>query len=143
MRIFTWRDAASAASLACVTQHEALLQQIDELIDHLLSFERLHAEQLGALDPVVLATLIEVRARLAATVIAEGGAATERAVTSAVSGWDEAETLLGEHTRALFGPGPAGRHAYVMATAPSARSTSASSVDGSSGSSASIASTTS
>ncbi len=144
-----------------MTQHEALLQQIDELIDHLLSFERLHAEQLGALDPawtesarnlmhylalrqrdlrdvqlalsqaglsslgrseaVVLATLIEVRARLAATVIAEGGAATERAVTSAVSGWDEAETLLGEHTRALFGPGPAGRHAYVMATAPSAR----------------------
>jgi pyruvate kinase len=34
--------------------------------------------------------------------------------------WAKAEALLHENTRALFGPRPAGRHVYIMVTAPDA-----------------------
>jgi pyruvate kinase len=34
--------------------------------------------------------------------------------------WAKAEALLYENTRALFGPRPAGRHVYIMVTAPDA-----------------------
>jgi len=34
--------------------------------------------------------------------------------------WARAEALLHENTRALFGPRPAGRHVYIMVTAPEA-----------------------
>src|ERR1019366_1034234 len=34
--------------------------------------------------------------------------------------WAKAEALLHENTRTLFGPRPAGRHVYIMVTAPDA-----------------------
>jgi pyruvate kinase len=141
--------------------HPALLKSIDELIHHLLAFERRHTRELHALDAAwadsarnllhylamrqrdlrglqltltqsglsslgrseaaVLSTLLEVRARLAATVHATGAEVPALEDVPAATPWSRAETLLHEHTRALFGDRPAGRHVYVMATAPSAR----------------------
>ena len=141
--------------------HESLLRKLDELIDHLASFERANTDLIESLHPawtesarnllhylalrqrdlrdlqlaltraglsslgrseaVVMPTLLEVRARLAATVRGRGGAVIDRDAPASIGRFHAAEVLAEEHTRALFGPPPADRHAYVMATAPSAR----------------------
>jgi pyruvate kinase len=100
--------------------HYLALRQRD-LRDVQLALLQSGLSSLGRSEGSVLSTLCEVRARLAASVTVEGGAAPTVPVIEGATRWSDAEALLHEHTRALFGPKPQGRHVYVMATAPSAR----------------------
>jgi pyruvate kinase len=53
------------------------------------------------------------------------GAREEAAGTADALDWAKAEALLHENTHALLGPRPAGRHVYIMVTAPAAAEASA------------------
>jgi pyruvate kinase len=50
----------------------------------------------------------------------DSGAREEAAGTADALDWAKAEALLHENTHALLGPRPAGRHVYIMVTAPAA-----------------------
>lgn len=88
-------------------QHDLRALQLGLLRHGLSSLGRLEAHTLDAVT--------RVRERLQELV---GVPLTKRLPTA--PSWEEAEVLLHEHTRALLGPRPAGRHVYVMVTAPAA-----------------------
>jgi pyruvate kinase len=80
---------------------------------------------LGRSESFVMGSLLEVRLRVAETLLARAGLPASELDEiverrrSALS-WQTAKFLLHGHTHAVFGPKPDGRHVYVMVTAPSA-----------------------
>ncbi len=70
---------------------------------------------LGRCEGHVRDTLLRLRAWLSG----ERGDATATAAAESLD-WAKAEATLHENTRAVFGPRPAGRHVYIMVTAPDA-----------------------
>ncbi len=78
-----------------------------------LELAALGLSSLGRCEGHVRDTLI----RLCAWLSTQRSAATRAADEL---DWAKAEALLHENTRALFGPRPAGRHVYIMVTAPDA-----------------------
>jgi pyruvate kinase len=99
--------------------HYLALRQRD-LRELQLALSQRGLSSLGRSESAVLATLVAVRAQIASTLRAAGADAPDRDAPASTTGWTEAERQLHEHARALFGPKPAGRHVYIMATAPSA-----------------------
>ncbi len=146
--LLTAIDRLIEQALANEHAHEELLARIDpawsesarnllhylalrgvDLRDLQLALSQAGLSSLGRSEGSVLATLAQVRARLAATVREEGGTPAPMRELSPI-GWSRAEALLHEHSRELFGPKPAGRHVYVMATAPSAKEADGAWMDG-------------
>lgn len=78
-----------------------------------LELAALGLSSLGRSEGHVRTTLCQLMEWLGAK---EGAAATDKAAPQL--DWAKAEVLLHENTRTLFGPRPAGRHVYVMVTAP-------------------------
>jgi pyruvate kinase len=104
--------------------HYTALRQLDlRKLQLLLQQEGLSS--LGRSESFVMASLLEVRLRIAEALLARGEAtrdeidrlAERRA--GALSG-RTAQFLLHTHTHEMFGPKPEGRHVYVMVTAPDA-----------------------
>jgi len=104
--------------------HYVALRQ-HELRELQLLLQQRGLSSLGRSESFVMASLLEVRLRVAEALHASGEAAeTEleglferrgHAVSSQMG-----EFFLHSHTRAAFGPKPEGRHVYVMVTAPGA-----------------------
>jgi pyruvate kinase len=98
------RHRDSAANLA----HYIGLRKRD--LHHLqLELASLALSSLGRCEGHVLDTLQRLAAWLGAPV-----------PTPVTLGWRQAETLLHDNARALFGPKPPDRHVYIMVTAPDA-----------------------
>ena len=104
--------------------HYVALRQLD-LRELQLLLQQRGLSSLGRSESFVMASLLEVRLRIAEALHARGEApASELAGLverrrGAVS-WQMGEFFLHSHTHAALGPKPDGRHVYVMVTAPSA-----------------------
>jgi len=110
----------SARNLVCYTA----LRQLD-LRELQLLLQQQGLSSLGRSESFVMASLLELRLRVAEALLARGG--TRRAETARIAArrdaclsWRTAEFLLHAHTHAILGPKPAGRHVYAMVTAPDA-----------------------
>lgn len=113
-----WRE--SARNLV----HYTALRQLD-LRELQLLLQQHGLSSLGRSESFVMASLLAVRMRIAETLRGrrEGGSTALAELSESRAGalsWQMAEFLLHAHTRAAFGPKPAGRHVAVMVTAPSA-----------------------
>ncbi len=104
-------SARNFAHYVSVRQHDLRALQLG-LLGHGLS-------SLGRLEGHVVDAIAQVRQRLDDALAAPRHGAGEDLADHAPS-WDQAQRLLHAHTQALLGPRPAGRHVYVMVTAPSA-----------------------
>lgn len=100
------------------------LRQLD-LRELQLLLQQHGLSSLGRSESFVMRSLLEVRTRVAETLLARGEA-TATELEEIVSrrhkafSWQMAKFLLHGHTHAVFGPKPNGRHVYVMVTAPGA-----------------------
>jgi pyruvate kinase len=103
-------SARNFAHYVSVRQHDLRALQLG-LLGHGLS-------SLGRLEGHVVDAIAQVRQRLDDALAAPRHGAGEDLADHAPS-WDQAQRLLHAHTQALLGPRPAGRHVYVMVTAPS------------------------
>ena len=77
---------------------------------------------LGRCESYVINNLEQVLERISDSLAARrapGKAIPARPIAGRSLAWQDAEKILHRHTRDLFGPKPAGRHVYIMATAPS------------------------
>jgi pyruvate kinase len=104
--------------------HYAALRQHD-LRELQLLLQQHGLSSLGRCESFVMASLLEVRMRVAEALIAsrtaEPSALNEIAARRGGSlSWQTGEFLLHEHTHDALGPKPEGRHVYVMVTAPDA-----------------------
>jgi len=100
--------------------HYLALRRLD-LKNIQLDLARCGLSSLGRCESYVLENLSEIEARLSEALRAHGESVpSERDATSRASTvtWTESKTLLHRHTRDIFGPPPAGRHEYIMVTAP-------------------------
>jgi pyruvate kinase len=104
--------------------HYAALRQLD-LRELQLLLQQHGLSSLGRSESFAMASLLEVRMRIAETLLARGDVTSAELAQLAerrdgALSWQMAEFLLHGHTHAAFGPKPEGRHVYVMVTAPSA-----------------------
>jgi pyruvate kinase len=104
--------------------HYAALRQHD-LRELQLLLQQHGLSSLGRSESFVMASLLEVRMRVAAALTASGTAEPSdlREIVARRAGalsWQTAEFLLHGHTRDALGGKPEGRHVYVMVTAPDA-----------------------
>jgi pyruvate kinase len=104
--------------------HYAALRQHD-LRELQLLLQQHGLSSLGRSESFVMASLLEVRMRVAEALLARGK--LEQAELARVAqpradalSWQTAEFLLHAHTHDSFGAKPEGRHVYVMVTAPEA-----------------------
>jgi pyruvate kinase len=104
--------------------HYTALRQLDLRELQLLLQER-GLSSLGRSESFVMASLLEVRLRVAEALLARGKA--DRSEIARIAqrragalSWQTAEFLLHTHTHEMLGPKPDGRHVYVMVTAPDA-----------------------
>jgi pyruvate kinase len=110
----------SARNLA----HYAGLRQLD-LRELQLLLQQHGLSSLGRSESFVMASVLEVRMRVAEALVAYGklpatdAADVARRRAGALS-WQTAEFLLHAHTHEALGSKPEGRHVYVMLTAPDA-----------------------
>jgi len=104
--------------------HYTALRQLD-LRELQLLLQQHGLSSLGRSESFVMASLLEVRQRVAEALAVRGetlvAALSELVERRQVAlSWPMAEFLLHGHTRAAFGSKPEGRHVYVMVTAPGA-----------------------
>jgi pyruvate kinase len=104
--------------------HYTALRQLD-LRELQLLLQQHGLSSLGRSESFVMASLLEVRMRIAETLhgrreVGAGNLAELSENRAGALSWQMAEFLLHAHTRTAFGPKPAGRHVAVMVTAPSA-----------------------
>jgi pyruvate kinase len=114
-----WRE--SARNLA----HYVGLRQLDlGPLQQLL--QRHGLSSLGRSECFALASLLDVRMRVAESLVVTGEAPLQSLapIAAAAAGaldFETGEYLLHQHTRQVLGPRPGDRHVYIMVTAPSAR----------------------
>jgi pyruvate kinase len=104
--------------------HYTALRQLD-LRELQLLLQQRGLSSLGRSESFIMASLLELRLRVAEALLTRG-AANESEIAriagrrGASLSWQTAEFLLHAHTHEMFGPKPDGRHVYVMLTAPDA-----------------------
>jgi len=113
-----WRESA------CNLVHYVALRQLD-LRELQLLLQQHGFSSLGRSESFVMASLLEVRLRLAEALLARGDANADEVTAVAdrrrtALPWQTAKFLLHAHTHAAFGAKPSGRHVHVMVTAPAA-----------------------
>lgn len=107
---------AAQASLRNLVNYLAL-RQLD-LRELQLALSQLGLSSLGRSEGYVRDNLVAVRQRVKNALRVPAQTPVTEGEPEALRAFSVAETLLHEHTRAIFGPRPADRHVYIMVTAP-------------------------
>jgi pyruvate kinase len=107
---------AARSSLRNLVDYLAL-RQLD--LRHLqLALSQLGLSSLGRSEGYVRDNLLAVRCRVKNALGIPTDSPANYGETDALHSFSMAESLLHEHTRAIFGPRPSDRHVYIMVTAP-------------------------